>query len=522
MSEIQQPKPYDPIDTLARSLFAFALLAWIPMLITWILFVLSPIPPNATFAQVRTIIIIGFGLTTLGGFGLVVWLFRHPPAELITISKFIQRIFGNRWFVLIFILLLLEINIIAFLTLTNIAPTITMPLKFLLVCWTFIFFGLLLTIHWLGIRAWFTRTEGIWVSIGLTVTTILIIGGLLILTSQFINTTGIIGQLQGSLDSRQLDFIDDGHAPTSQQFWAEQGQMTVRWLPYNYWTTAPFDGEYINIDSQGVRFTPSFTDNDSAQKIYFFGGSTMWGEGARDAYTIAGHVAQILDSDNQPQRVINYGQTGYVSTQDLILFQTQLGLDNVPDIAIFYQGFNDVYSAYLQASAGLPYREHQRVSDVEAGRILRSGQPVFRLPDGDFSTYDWSLIGTESATAQEIADRWFANVKIVQTLAEAYNIDIAIIWQPALFGKNNLVDDEQRILDDLETESPNFIDLYKEVDRIVRNRIEEENLSNIIVLTDLFAEDEKAIFYDLVHITEIGNLTVADALIPTIRTLLEN
>jgi len=517
----QNPKPYDPIDTVARSLFAFALIAWIPMLITWILFVLSPIPSDATFAQIRMIIIIGFGIATLAGFGIVVWLFRHQPAELLGLSAIIQRIL-NRWVALILMLILAEINIIAFLTLGNTAPTITMPLKFLMVCWTLIFFGLLLTIHWLGIKSWFTRTEGMWVSIGLMVTTVVILGGLLIFTSQIINATGIIGRLQGSLDSRQLDFIDDGHAPTSQQFWAEQGQMTVRWLPYNYWTTAPYEGDYININSQGVRFTPSFTDDPSTQKIYFFGGSTMWGEGARDAYTIAGHVAQLLAEDNQAQQVVNYGQTGYVSTQDLILFQTQLALNNVPDVALFYQGFNDVYSAYLQDTAGIPYREYQRVSDVEAGRSLRSGQPVFRIPDGDISTYDWSLVGTASASAQEIADRWFANVNMIQALAEAYNLDIAVVWQPALFEKNNLVGSEPRILEDLETVNPNFIDLYKEVDTLVRARIKDENLNHIIVLTDLFADDDRAIFYDLVHITEVGNLTVAEAVLPTVLDLLEN
>ena len=517
----QNTKPYDPIDTLARSLFAFVLLAWIPMLITWILFVVSPIPLDATFAQVRTMIIIGFGLATLAGFGILVWLFRHQPAELLGLSRIIQGIF-NRWLAIILILLLLEINIVAFLILGNIAPTITMPLKFLLVCWTLIFFGLLITIHWLGIQVWFTRTEGIWVSIGLIVTTIVILGGLLILTSQFINATGIVGRLQGSLDYRQLDFIDDGHAPTSQQFWAEQGQMTVRWLPYNYWTTAQFEGDYIHINSQGVRFTPSFTDDETTQKIYFFGGSTMWGEGARDAYTIAGHVAQLLSDNDQPQQVINYGQTGYVSTQDLILFQTQLALGNVPDIALFYQGFNDVYSAYLQDTAGIPYREDQRVSDVEAGRSLRSGQPVFRIPDGDISSYDWSLVGTASASAEEIANRWFANVKIIETLAEAYGLDITIVWQPALFEKNKLIGNESRILEDLEQASPNFITLYKEVDSIIRARIVDENLTHIIMLTDLFADDEQAIFYDLVHITEVGNLSVSEAILPTILDLLDN
>lgn len=521
MTETSRIKPYDPIDTIARSLFGFALIAWIPMLITWILFVLSSVSPDATFAQIRTVIIFGFGTVTIAEFGIVIWLFRHQPSELISLSTIINRFLGNRWLTTILILLLLEINFIAFLALGNIAPPITNPLKFLLICWTLIFFGILLTIHWLSIQSWLTRTQRVWVSIGLMMVAVVVLGGLLIITSQLINASGIIGRLQGSLDYRQLEFIDDGNAPTPQQFWAEQGQMTVRWLPYNYWTTAPFDGEYININSQGVRDTPSFTDDKSAQKIYFFGGSTMWGEGARDAYTIAGHIAQSLANENQPQHVSNYGQTGYVSTQDLIMFQTQLALNNTPDIAVFYQGFNDIYSAYLQDITGIPYREHQRVSDVEAGRSLRSGQPIFRLPDGDISTYDWSLMGANSASPQAITDRWFANLKLIQTLADAYAIDVIFIWQPALFAKETLIESESHILEDLETASPNFINLYKEADAIVRRRIENDNLSNIIVLTDLFAENKQAIFYDLVHITEIGNLAVAEAILPTVMNLLE-
>lgn len=519
MTEVQQTKPYNPIDTLAHSLFGFALFAWIPMLVTWILFVISPVSPDTTFAQIRTLIIIGFGILTLVGFSVTVWTFRHQPTELLGLSTKIYNILGKQWLAILLIVILIEANFLAFLTLGNIAPPITNPTKFLLVCWSLLFIGLLLTIHWLNIQTWLTRTQGVWVSIGLMMLVFVVLGGMFIITSVVVNTSGVIGRLQGRLDYRQLEFIDDGNAPTPQQFWAEQGQMSVQWLPYNYWTVAPYNGDYINIDSQGMRFTPSFTDDDTTQKIYFFGGSTMWGEGARDAYTIAGHVAKLLADVNQPQQVMNYGQTGYVSTQDLNLFQAQLALDNVPDVAIFYQGFNDVFSTYLQDITGIPYREHQRVSDVEAGRTLRNGQPVLRLPDGDISTYDWSLVGTHSASAQAIADRWFANIKLIQVLADAYGVDLLVIWQPALFAKDNLIGDESRILEELDDE---FIALYQEVDAIVRERIQAENIDNILMLTNLFADDERAIFYDLVHITEIGNLTVAETMLPKIRNFLEN
>jgi len=517
-----QNKPYDPIDTLARSLFGFGLFAWIPMVITWVLFLLSPVSPDATFAQIRTVIIVGFGIVTALGFGVVVWLFRHQPPELEPVSKRINSILGNRWLAGILILLLIEINFVAFLILGNVAPAITNPAKFLLVCWTLLIFGIILTANWSGLQNWLNRTQGIWVSTGLMMVTTVVLGILFILTSQVINMTGIVGRLQGQLDYRQLEFIDDGNAPTPGQFWAEQGQMTVRWLPYNYWTVAPFDGEYINIDSQGIRFTPSYTDDDFAPKVYFFGGSTMWGEGARDAYTIAGHTAMQLADEEMPSQVVNYGQTGYVSTQDMIMFQMQLGLGNLADVVVFYQGFNDVYSAYLQDVTGIPFREHQRVSDVEAGRLLRSGQPVLRLPDGDISDYDWTLVGANNADAQTIADRWFANVNMIETLAESYGVGVIFVWQPALFAKDALVGDEARILEDLENVNPNFVALYQEVDVIVRQRVESESRNNVIILTDLFRDSEQAIFYDLVHITEIGNLEVAGAIMPTLLNLLEN
>lgn len=521
MTEDTRIKPYDPIDTLARSLFGFALVAWIPMVITWILFVMSPVSPDAIYAQIRFGIIGGFGLLTLLGLGVLAWLFRHQPSELKGTATLINQLLAKSLISIILILFMIEINLIALLTLTNIAPPITNPIKFLMICWTILLFGLIFTVNWAGIESIFNRTQGLWISIGVTVIVIIFLGGLYLLTSNLISASGMIGRLQGSLDYRPLEFIDDEKAPTPQQFWAEQGQLVVRWLPYNYWTVAPFEGEYINIDSQGVRYTPVYSDDKTAQKIYFFGGSTMWGEGARDAYTIPGHIAKLLADKNQAKLVTNYGQTGYVSEQDMILFQAQLALDNIPDIAVFYQGFNDIYSAYLQDTAGIPYRENQRVSDVEAGRMLRSGQPVLRLPDGDISTYDWSLVGTGSATAESIANRWIANLRITQAIADAYGVKIIFVWQPALFAKGNLTVTEQVILDELEVNNPDFIALYIEVDNLIRQTVSDSQFKNIIVMTDLFETTEGMIFHDLVHITEVGNLEVANAILPALIDLLE-
>ena len=492
------------------------------MLMTWCLLAMSPMSPDAGYARIRLIIIIGFGMAVLLGFGLTGWIFRQDSAALLRLGGRLARVLGSRWLALILMFALTEANLLAFILLDSIAPDITNPMKFLLLCWTLVFGGVLLTIHWPSLTSSYRGSRHIWAGIGIAAAGAVILMALFTFNSRLANATGIVGRLRGSLDYRRLEFIDDGAAPSPQRFWAEQGQTTVRWLPYNYWTSAPFEGEFINIDQQGIRHTPLYTDEESAARIVFFGGSTLWGEGARDAYTIPGQTAKLLADAGHAAAVLNYGQTGYVSAQDLILFQAQLALDNAPDIAVFYQGFNDVYSAYRQGWSGIPYEENQRVSDAGAGWLLRRGQPALRLPNGDISGYDWSLVGKADSSADAIADRWFANRRLAQTLADEYSVRVLFVWQPALFAKQKLVGAEARILAELEIGQTNFVVLYREVDRIVRQRAAADAADNVMVLSDLFSDSERELFYDRVHITEIGNLLVAQAIQSRIIDLLED
>ena len=237
---------------------------------------------------------------------------------------------------------------------------------------------------------------------------------------------GLQDRLRGGLDYRLLRFIDDGEAPSPQEFWEEQGQTRVRWLPYSYWVVARYESELINVDAIGLRRTLSFVDDLSAPRVYSFGGSTAWGEGARDAYTIPSQVARLLADQGALAVITNYAQTGYVSAQDLILFQRQLALGNQPDLALFYQGFNDIYSAYLQGKAGLPLRESQRLDDSEAGRLLRQGQPLLRPLISSVSDVDWSLVAAGGNSPGEIADNWLGNRRLIRAAAKDYGVNVSL------------------------------------------------------------------------------------------------
>lgn len=501
---------------LARSLVAFAFAFWFPTLVAWILLLLSPASPAQSYETLRRTLVIGFGLISGLALAGAIWLYLQGAARKTKLARRLAVFFRSGRLALSLCLTLIEGNIVAILLLRGIAPAITDPFKFLLACWSAAFALLMLTIHWSAFLHRLVRGRNVLAMLGLTITTLLFIALLFILSSRLIGASGLYERLRGSLDYRPLQFIDDGEAPAARAFWAEQSATLVRWLPYSYWTVAPIEGAYINVDEAGIRHTPKHTDDPGAPRIAFFGGSTLWGEGARDAYTIPAQVAQLLAESNHPAQVVNYAQSGYVSWQDLLLFQAQLALDNVPDLAVFYHGFNDAYSAYLQGSPGLTLRENQRASDVEMGRLLRSGQPVFLPFDTDISDYDWRLVTSGSAAPRDITDRWLANRRMIRAVAEEYGVRVLFVWQPALFAKSARSPSEQQILADIERDQPGFIDLYREVVRSVREWLAGEAADDVIILTDLFSDVESGIFIDRVHINEIGNRRIAESLVGSI------
>jgi lysophospholipase L1-like esterase len=515
----ESPKPETSAESLARSAFGFAFFALIPTVMTWIGFLLAPASPNPRFERIRCVIIIGFGIFTLLMGFVTVQLFRLSPEKLFPPSQKIAAILSNKWIAISLILLLLEINLLAFPLLHNVAPSITNPAKFLLVCWSLLFAGIVFIVNRHSFTNWLLRTRTVWMTTGLIVAIVVLVGLLFSLNNVALQFTGLDDRLRGGLDYRELAFYDDGQpTPSAQEYWREQAQTRVRWSPYTYWVVDEFHGEYVNIDSNNIRFTPNYATENS-ERIFVFGGSTVWGEGSRDAYTIPGHLSRLLYENDTSQQVINFGQTGYVSTQDVIWFQLQLTSGNIPDIAIFYEGFNDVLSAWSQDLSGLTLQENMRLNDSEAGRILRSGQPVLRLPNEPLQQYNFSLANVQNADAQTIAERWLANVELVNILADAYDVEVLFVWQPAIMFKSPQTAIEQAIIERWNNERAGLFDLYTEVDAIIRQRIQQYD--NIIILSNLFTGVDETIFHDLVHITEIGNGRVAEALLPEVIASLD-
>jgi len=94
-----------------------------------------------------------------------------------------------------------------------------------------------------------------------------------------------------------------------------------------------FAGSTVNIDNFGFRKSFNHQLNNS---YWFLGGSTMWGTGSDDMNTIPSIFAKLT---NKP--VLNLGESGFNSFQEIIQLQILLANGYKPKMVIFYDGVND-------------------------------------------------------------------------------------------------------------------------------------------------------------------------------------
>jgi len=105
------------------------------------------------------------------------------------------------------------------------------------------------------------------------------------------------------------------------------------------WKKKDITSENINVKNH-LRETTQNSKWDSKSKIWFFGGSTMWGSGVADNKTIPSYAAK-LDHRFQP---VNFGEDGYNAGQSLNRLIENIDQINEGDHIIFFDGVNDAFS----------------------------------------------------------------------------------------------------------------------------------------------------------------------------------
>lgn len=337
------------------------------------------------------------------------------------------------------------------------------------------------------------------------------------------------------------DYFTDTPVDWAEQYWREHRavERAFIWTPYVYWRMRPFQGEHININAEGLRATlpPS---RPADLRLHFYGGSTMWGYGARDAHTIPSETVRALEGRGVAAEGINYGEWGYISRQDVTLFGLRLALGDVPDVAVFYWGFNDVNVAYTDGYPGIISSEKDRAAQFEGGQCVldlsppvlanaslyqtalgerllqwRNIPPINPAEGCALGTADWAgvnvaLAGQQTREPAALAVYLDHMARQAISLGEAYGVRVLIVWQPVLFLKDPLAWYEQQIL--AEGRWAELGDYYRQVEAEIRARWADN--PHILLWSDFYSglDPKLILFMDKAHVVEEGNRLVGEGL----------
>ncbi len=319
---------------------------------------------------------------------------------------------------------------------------------------------------------------------------------------------------------------------------------------YYLWRRGAFEGKHINISADGVRksWNPTgLAEPPTPSSLYFLGGSTAWGTGARDEHTIPSYLSRTLSEAGHPVLVSNYGETGYTMTQEFVRLLMLLREGHRPDTVVFYDGVNEVYAAYKTGIPGTDIRyrvfrklltdlnppTHSLREDLYLAvtglleahchlyQLVSEIPPVFQsffgdtegsalqqehtgdLPAARFTeagaTIDRERLDT---LALGIVDYYVASAALLEGLSQVYGFDYQLFWQPVLFTESHLSEEEATAVR-FRDKSLGY--LYDRVYFEIRTR----DIAHFHDISDALAARQESVYIDFCHIAEEGNRLVA-------------
>jgi lysophospholipase L1-like esterase len=306
------------------------------------------------------------------------------------------------------------------------------------------------------------------------------------------------------------------------------------WESYVYWRRKPFAGNYINVDANQRRKTFYVDDNsiklNPDYRIFMFGGSTMWGTGVRDEYTIPSLLGSYLSRNGYHVEVINFGESGYVNTQEVIELSMQLRQKNIPNLVVFYDGVNDVFSSFQQGKAGIPQNEFNREKEFNVLNSKKRSLLVFLESLKTLASIRFINDITKSNQVAEISytdqelkllaletfDLYQENMHLVYSLGEESDFKSIFYWQPTVFNKRNL--------SEYEKERVNEMEYLKSFLKSVNNYMITEDVIHQSLyyydISEIFYDEKEPVFIDYCHVSEYGNSVIAKRIAKDIISIL--
>ncbi len=287
--------------------------------------------------------------------------------------------------------------------------------------------------------------------------------------------------------------------------------MCVKWMVER---RSAFEGETITIENSGLRRTSS---GGEGIRIGFFGGSSMWGTGARDNETIPSLVARKLGV-----QAVNFGESGWRAHQSLNRLVEAYVAGDTFDIVVFYDGANEVS---LGCRAELEPFSHsrqgfiaERVDFTSSGALRSFFAPILKFTAAVGRRMTTSVpfdCSRDPAKSAYIARMLAADWDIARFIADRMGAQFIGVLQPVAYLSDTPLDHIRLTKDDpLEAE---FRAVYPLIRRALddipgRGKLEYIDMAHAL-------DTPEKVYIDWVHLSPNGNAMIADRLSDHIRSL---
>ena len=308
--------------------------------------------------------------------------------------------------------------------------------------------------------------------------------------------------------------------------------------PFIGWRFGPgvtHESELVSV-VDGRRTTTATGVTGDAVDVWFFGGSTMYGSGQSDDATIPSALVRLADDDDIALDATNYGHPAYAQWQQVQLLEAELTSGaEIPDLVVFYDGFNDLtlqtqfgvhdepthlfFGTPTEAAAtpsvasiGRTWWADHSAAALAVGRVrdLFDDEPAIQIADVGTAPID-TIDPTAAGDAAGAIHR--RGVDHVIALSRAYDFDVAFFWQPFLYTKDPLTEAERELVG-----LPGYdTDIWLPMTDRVRATLREP----VIDLSDALDGVDGSMFWDFVHTNEAGARIIAEAIYPHLMRVLE-
>lgn len=315
-------------------------------------------------------------------------------------------------------------------------------------------------------------------------------------------------------------------SPSQREYWKEFKESNqIEYYPYVLWRRQPYRGEQINVSSAGIRRTLHSQCDGHEFTIWMFGDSTMWGAGAPDAETIPSLVAAKYENAGQKVCVVNYGEKGWVDTQEIVQLMLELSKpdEKRPDEVVFYDGSMESYAAYQSGLVDVHASYHRFKAYIEGWK--KDAKPGFGYLEKSNTYHGLEGLAEKFAvdkktergrkfTPQQISDladaimeNYIGNMDVVDALAEHYHFRPIFIWHPNIdVGHKQLTSEEQHLRYLEESGMPGLDALY----RASYLRAGAVTRPDFYDFGDLLDNRKDTLYVEATHLGAEGNRIVAN------------